>query len=110
MQILKLLCSMILFEKSSDMVMDHKGSVFCFLGFCLFFWQRHAACGILVPLLGTEPSPAVKAQSPNHWTPGNSLLFVFLCACVCVCVCPEKSTCIYSSTVKYIISGGSWTL
>lgn len=37
MQVLKLLCIMILFEKSSDMFMDHKGSVFCFGGFCLFF-------------------------------------------------------------------------
>ena len=37
------------------------------VSFC--FWLHHAACGILVPQLGIEPTPsAVKAQSPNHWT------------------------------------------
>ena len=35
----------------------------------LFIWPRCAACGILVPWPGIEPSPsAVKAPSPNHWT------------------------------------------
>ena len=34
-----------------------------------FFWQCHTACGILVTRPGIEPmSPAVEAQSPNHWT------------------------------------------
>ena len=32
-------------------------------------WAVHAACGILVPLLGIEPGPfAVEAQILNHWT------------------------------------------
>ena len=37
--------------------------------FFFFFWLHHAACGILVPLLGIEPRPlAVNARGPNHWT------------------------------------------
>ena len=37
----------------------------CFVG---FFWPGSSACGILVPLPGTEPmAPAVKAWSLNHW-------------------------------------------
>ena len=33
------------------------------------FWSRHAAWGILVPLLGTEPmAPVVEARSLIHWT------------------------------------------
>ena len=35
------------------------------------FWPRCAACGILLPQVGTEPlPPAVEAQSLNHgpWT------------------------------------------
>ena len=37
---------------------------------CYFaFWPCHAACGILVPQPGIEPTPpAVEAWSPNHWT------------------------------------------
>ena len=39
------------------------GSHLLILGLCC------VACGIIVPLQGTEPvSSAVKAQSPNHWT------------------------------------------
>ena len=35
----------------------------------LFFWPHCMACGILVPRRGIEPvTPAVAAQSPNHWT------------------------------------------
>ena len=35
----------------------------------LFFWLRHAACGILAPRPGIEPGPsAVRTQSPNNWT------------------------------------------
>ena len=35
----------------------------------LFIYFCHVACGVLVPKLGIEPVyPAVKAQSPNHWT------------------------------------------
>ena len=34
-----------------------------------FFWRHQAACGILVPQPGIEPTPpAVEAQSLNHWT------------------------------------------
>ena len=37
--------------------------------FFLIFWPHHAACGILVPRPGIEPTPpAVEARSPNHWT------------------------------------------
>ena len=36
---------------------------------CFFFLLRHAACRILVPRAGTEPTPsAVKALNLNHWT------------------------------------------
>ena len=35
----------------------------------LLFWPHREACGILVPLPGTEPWPlAVEARGPNHWT------------------------------------------
>ena len=35
------------------------------------------ACGIIVPLPGTEPMPsAVKAQSPNHWTTREFLGYI----------------------------------
>ena len=47
--------------------------------FCLFFgsfWQRHAACKILVPRWRIEPiPPAVETQSPDHW-PARKSLFV----------------------------------
>ena len=34
-----------------------------------FFWLHGVARGILVPQPGIEPvSPAVEAESPNHWT------------------------------------------
>ena len=37
--------------------------------FFFYFLPHHAACGILTPRPGIEPiSPAVEAQSPNHWT------------------------------------------
>ena len=33
------------------------------------FWPQHVACGVLVPQLQIEPvSPALEAQSVNHWT------------------------------------------
>ena len=36
--------------------------------FFLFFWPRHAACGILVPQPGIEPMPPImEVQSLNHW-------------------------------------------
>ena len=35
------------------------------------------ACGVIVPLPGTEPVPsAVKAQSPNHWTTWEFLGYI----------------------------------
>ena len=35
----------------------------------LFIWLYRAACGILVPQPGIEPTPPeVEARSPNHWT------------------------------------------
>ena len=44
----------------------------CFLSNCYFleiFWPRCMACRILVPKPGTEPmSPALTAQSLDHWT------------------------------------------
>ena len=34
-----------------------------------FFWPHHAACRILVPQPGIEPTPlAVEVRSLNHWT------------------------------------------
>ena len=37
--------------------------------FIYFYWPRHAACGILVPQSGIEPTPpAVNVQSLSHWT------------------------------------------
>ena len=43
--------------------------LFCFCLLSLLFWP----CKILVPWLGIELGPsAVKAQSFNHWTTGNS--------------------------------------
>ena len=39
-----------------------------------FFWLRCIACGILVPWPRIEPmSPALEAQSLNHWTAGEVL-------------------------------------
>ena len=36
------------------------------------FWPCHMACGILLPWLGIEPkSPALEAQTLNHWTSGE---------------------------------------
>ena len=53
--------------------------VVCFC-FVLFIWPRHMTCGILVPRPGVKPRPlAVRGQSPNHWTAGNSLEF-FMCS------------------------------
>ena len=41
--------------------------LFYFLNF--FFWPCPTACGILLPWPGIEPTtPAVEAQSLNHWT------------------------------------------
>ena len=40
-------------------------------GMCLlfYFWLHHTTCGILIPQPGIKPvSPALEAQSPNHWT------------------------------------------
>ena len=50
--------------------------------FFVFFWPWHMACGILVPWPGIEPaSPAVEAQTLNHWTtskvPSFFILFDF---------------------------------
>ena len=43
--------------------MDKENLVF------FFFWPCHAACGILVPQPGIEPtSPALEARNLNHWT------------------------------------------
>ena len=37
--------------------------------FVIIFWPHRTACEILVPPPGIEPmSPAVEAQSLNHWT------------------------------------------
>ena len=37
--------------------------------FFSFFLLHYAACGILVPQPGIKPmSPAMEAQSLNHWT------------------------------------------
>ena len=43
----------------------------CGLSFFLFFflWTGHTACGILVPQLRIEPTPAaLEAQSLTRWT------------------------------------------
>ena len=38
----------------------------------IIFLPSHVACGILVPQAGIKSvSPAVKAQSLNHWTSGE---------------------------------------
>ena len=43
--------------------------LFFFLSFFLFFLLYHVAFRILVPQVGLKSvSPAVEAQSPNHWT------------------------------------------
>ena len=43
--------------------------IFIFFLSSFFFWLHQRACKILVPRPGIEPvSPAVEAQSPNHWT------------------------------------------
>ena len=55
----------------------------------LFIWLLCTACGIIVPWLGIEPwPPAVKVQSPNHWTtrefpyyndhPINTIIFILI--------------------------------
>ena len=45
--------------------------------FCLFVFG-HMACRTLVPQPGIEPtSPAVEAQSPNHWTTRDVSTYVF---------------------------------
>ena len=50
-------------------------------------WPRRGACGILVPGPGIEPvSPAVEAQTPNHWTArefpqGTNFLLSPCCVC-----------------------------
>ena len=59
--------------------------------FGLFFFFSHlfpVACGILVPIPGTESVlPIVEVQGLNHWTtrkiPG---LLIFFCQCICVFV------------------------
>ena len=48
---------------------------FQFLYVCVYFGQ--AACGILVPSQGLNPSPwQLRAQIPNHWTTRESLQFI----------------------------------
>lgn len=43
--------------------------VFTYLFSYLFIWPRRVSCGTLVPWPDIEPGPpAVKVQSPNHWT------------------------------------------
>ena len=40
-----------------------------FFFFFFAFWPYYVVCGILVPWPAIKPvSPAVVAQSPNHWT------------------------------------------
>ena len=54
-----------------------------FLNYILFifliFWPHQAACGILVPWPGIEPTPpALEVRSLNHWTTREVLLIIFL--------------------------------
>ena len=66
----------------------HRGwTDICYLNFTFFFklkkkkhfWLHRAACEILVPQPGTELSlPGLEAQSLNHWTAGEVLLFELL--------------------------------
>ena len=44
-------------------------SVWIILFIIYLFWPHCEACGILIPRSGLEPeSPAVDAQSLDHWT------------------------------------------
>ena len=44
-----------------------------------FFWPPCVACRMLVPQPVIEPGlSAVKAQSSNHWTTGNSQEYLML--------------------------------
>ena len=44
------------------------------------FWPRCAACGILVPQPGIEPTPpALEVWSLNHWTAREAPRMVFYC-------------------------------
>ena len=46
---------------------------------CVCFWSHCAACGILVPQPGIEPTPpTVEVWSPNHWTPRELPCLQFL--------------------------------
>ena len=50
----------------------------CYMWIFFFFWLHCMACGLLVPWSGMEPmSPAVEAQSLNHWTTRETPLFFF---------------------------------
>ena len=54
------------------------GSINYFHHFWIFFWLHFAACGTLVLQAGTEPLPhALEAQSLNHWTAREVLIFFF---------------------------------
>ena len=53
---------------------------FVCVGFSFSFFS-HTACGIFVPLPGTEPGPSkMRVQSPNHWTTREFplLLWIYL--------------------------------
>ena len=63
-----LICRFMYFAKFGNF------STIIFASTFFFFWPCHAACGILVPQPGIEPTPpALEAQSLNNWTPGKSL-------------------------------------
>ena len=56
----------------------HLGSIYLF-----FLSFDHAACRILFPPPGIEPtSPAVEVQSLNHWTTREVSLFIFESTCL----------------------------
>ena len=80
-------------------IQTHAFLFVCFVFLFVCFWPHCAACGILSPRPGIEPTPsAVKTQSPNHWTarefPQTHVYwavkhFSFYCSTHCTCLMPS---------------------
>ena len=58
---------------------------FFFFFFFLIFWPCLAACRILLPRPGMEPTPpAVEGRSLNHWTTREVPRHLYFFPCVCL--------------------------
>ena len=71
-----------------------------FLSF-FFFWSYYVTCGTLVPWPGIKPvSPAVDAQSPNHWPTREVPWLCLSQSTSCKILSPFRFLCLVPSLVS----------